>query len=82
MRSLSESVPGASAAWVSSVGSCSHLAPLLWVQVLGTLFRTNTNVHLLLKTSTSHSLIVSKQNPEASQIHVSRQLLWKPALPI
>lgn len=83
MISLSESVLSAPAvAWVNSVTSGSHLAPLLWVQVLGTLFTTNANVHLLLKAPTSNSLTAFKRNPEVSQIHAPQQLLWKPALPI
>lgn len=49
---------------------------------LGTLFRTNANVHLLLRTPTSYSLTPFEQNPDVSQLHISQQLLWKPALPI
>lgn len=80
--SLSERVLSTPAAWANSVTSHSHLAPSLWLQVLETLFKTNANVHLLLKTPISHSLTLFKQNPEVSQIHVSQQLLWNQTLSI
>lgn len=67
---------------MSSTTSCARLAPPVWVQGLGTLFRTNANVvgFFLLKTPVSHSSLVFKQNPEVSQIRVSQQLLWNAAL--